>query len=368
MSLRDCSRIAELLVAAVLSSVPGDAATWAFAVSGDSRNCGDVAMPSIAAGAIKDGAKFYWHLGDFRAMYGVDEDIGKGGGPADLKAYRQLAWGDFILHQLGPFGAMPVFLSRGNHDEAGVKTRAEYLTEFAAWLDQGPIKEQRLRDDPADNVVKTYYHWIQSGVDFVTLDNAADYQFEPAQMAWFEQVLDRAAANPEVKTVVSGMHRALPDSLSTGHGMNDSPQGITSGRQAYHDLVQFRKKTGKRVYVLASHSHIYISDVYDTPCRREHPDEVLPGWIVGTAGAVRYRLPAEHGSAKQAETDVYGYLLGTVADDGSINFEFKRIKEGEIAEQTKQRYSHELIHWCFAHNTGDYVPQGPPQPPNCPAP
>jgi hypothetical protein len=40
-----------------------------FAVSGDSRNCGDIAMPAIAAGVRKDGAQFYWHLGDYRAIY-----------------------------------------------------------------------------------------------------------------------------------------------------------------------------------------------------------------------------------------------------------------------------------------------------------
>jgi hypothetical protein len=41
--------------------------TWKFAVSGDSRNCGDIVMPAIAAGVLKSGAEFYWHLGDFRS-------------------------------------------------------------------------------------------------------------------------------------------------------------------------------------------------------------------------------------------------------------------------------------------------------------
>ena len=47
---------------------------WTFAVSGDSRNCGDVVMPSIAAAAAQNNAAFYWHLGDLRAIYAVDED------------------------------------------------------------------------------------------------------------------------------------------------------------------------------------------------------------------------------------------------------------------------------------------------------
>ncbi|MGC1169815.1 MAG: hypothetical protein WA886_12990, partial [Candidatus Acidiferrales bacterium] len=50
-------------------------APWSFAVSGDSRNCGDVVMPAIAAGVLKDNASFYWHLGDFRKNSDFDEDI-----------------------------------------------------------------------------------------------------------------------------------------------------------------------------------------------------------------------------------------------------------------------------------------------------
>jgi hypothetical protein len=41
---------------------PGE--SWRFVVSGDSRNCGDVVMPGIAAGTKLDDASFYWHLGD----------------------------------------------------------------------------------------------------------------------------------------------------------------------------------------------------------------------------------------------------------------------------------------------------------------
>ena len=50
------------------------AEAWKFAISGDSRNCGDIVMPAIAAGVRSDGAEFYWHLGDYRAMSNFDED------------------------------------------------------------------------------------------------------------------------------------------------------------------------------------------------------------------------------------------------------------------------------------------------------
>jgi hypothetical protein len=42
--------------------------SWKFAVSGDSRNCGDVVMPSIARKVGEDGAAFYGHLGDYWAI------------------------------------------------------------------------------------------------------------------------------------------------------------------------------------------------------------------------------------------------------------------------------------------------------------
>ena len=48
--------------------------TWKFAISGDSRNCGDIVMPAIAESVLKEGASFYWHLGDYRAIYIFDED------------------------------------------------------------------------------------------------------------------------------------------------------------------------------------------------------------------------------------------------------------------------------------------------------
>src|SRR5438067_11219747 len=87
--------------------------TWSFAVSGDSRNCGDIVMPGIAAGARADGAKFYWHLGDFRMTGDFDEDLlaapeYRSRRPS-VAEYQQNAWTDFIAHQIEPFGNVPVF-------------------------------------------------------------------------------------------------------------------------------------------------------------------------------------------------------------------------------------------------------------------
>jgi hypothetical protein len=330
---------------------------WHFAVSGDSRNCGDVAMPAIAAGVKKDGAAFYWHLGDYRAIYDFDEDYRQLHPQANISQYESDAWPDFIQHQIKPFGGTPVYLAIGNHETTAPKTRTDYLIQFADWLLAPPLLAQQLADDPSDHALRAYYHWIQNGVDFITLDNGTDDQFDAAQVKWFQGVLKRAAGNAGVRSIVVGMHKALPDSISSGHSMNDSAQGAASGRSAYDALVAFEHSSGKRVYVVASHSHFFISNVYVTACRAK--ESVLPGWIVGTAGAVRYRLPKDQMGAEQAVADTYGYLLGTVASDGSVHLDFKSISETDIPQATLDEFTPAFVHRCFAENKSNYVPDGP---------
>src|SRR5438094_4472733 len=100
-----------LIVVLAFLALPAAAESWKFAVAGDSRNCGDVVMPAIAAGAKADKAAFYWHLGDFRALYTFDEDMVKAAKtPMTIGAYNAAAWPDFIRNQLGPFTALPVYL------------------------------------------------------------------------------------------------------------------------------------------------------------------------------------------------------------------------------------------------------------------
>jgi hypothetical protein len=108
--------------------------------------------------------------------------------------------------------------------------------------------------------------------------------------------------------------------------------------------------------VLASHSHFVMNNIYATAC---HPDgDVLPGWIVGSAGAVRYRLPQNRGAATVAMTDVYGYLLGTVAPDGTVTFEFREVKEDDVPASVVTEFSQEQVNWCFTQNKAPYTPAG----------
>ena len=326
--------------------------TWHFAVSGDSRNCGDVVMPAIAKAAAADGVHFYWHLGDFRAIYMFDEDYRQehiSSGAPTIRDYLAGAWPDFIDNQLKPFDKTPVFLAFGNHELIAPKTRPELIAQFADWLNAAPIREQRLRDDPKDHTVRGYYHWIEDSIDFITLDNASPGQFDAAQTAWIQNLLKRDKEDAGVRAVVVGMHEALPESISIGHSMEQSPEGIESGRKVYGWLLDL--KQSKPVYVLASHSHFFMDGIFNTEYWRAHGG-VLPGWIIGTAGAVRYELPATASDAKAAKTHVYGYMLATVSASKTdpVRFSFHELQESDVPQDVTARFTSAFVHECWTAN------------------
>lgn len=334
---------------------------WRFAVSGDSRNCGDVVMPAIAGSVLRHDVEFYWHLGDFRLGSGIDEDMAQRYTSSSLNMddYSRENWGDFIAHQIAPFGLVPVYLGRGNH-ELPHKTDDDYTKQFAYWLDTPELRRQRAADNPPSNSL-IYSHWQQRHVDFVTMDNAPAAGFSDAQLLWLEGVLAKDKNNPDILTVVVGMHRALPNSLACGHSMNgdagDNPEiaakSLTSGRRAYQDLWKWHKETGKHVYILASHSHFFMERIFETPYwqNTSAPDRgVLPGWIVGTAGAKRYTLPNDLPPDIRAETFVSGYLLGTVSPEGEIRFEFREVTLDDVPNLVYSQYGSKFVQACFLEN------------------
>jgi len=328
--------------------------TWKFAVSGDSRNCGDVVMPAIAAGVKQAGAEFYWHLGDLRMTHDIDQDLAHQ--PEHLAAtltkaeYQAIEWDDFTQSQMVPFGGIPFYLGIGNHETVAPKDRAAFVAQFAQQLDLPNLRAQRLKDDPSDTAPKSYYHWIEHGVDFFNLDNSTKNQFDAEQVEWFEKTLTRDANNARIRTFVIGMHEALPESLAKNHAMDQTPEGVQSGLRVYADLLGIQKRKHKRVYVLASHSHYFMDGTFNSDYWHAHGG-VLPGWIVGTAGAVRYKLPPDSSRARAAQTDVYGFLLGTVGSRGRIQFDFQRINESDVPRAITSRYTPEFVHWCFAENS-----------------
>jgi hypothetical protein len=327
--------------------------SWKFAFSGDSRDCGDIVMPAVARGVHKSGAVFYWHLGDFRAIYLVDEDmappaaLGLHNQPPALSAYQKEAWPDFIAHQIVPFGTLPFYLIIGNHETVAPMTREAWLIQFADWLEAPALRAQRLKDDSSDRKLHAYYHWSVRNIDFIALDNSTPDQFDSDQMKWLHAVLARDEAAPDIRTIVVGMHEALPGSLSRLHSMSESPSGDTSGREAYEALWHAHDSAHKRVYVLASHSHYYMDNIFETA---DWKGKVLPGWIIGTAGARRDPLPREITPSQRAQTNIYGYMIATVAADGAVSFEFRLMSIDDLRAANGSAYPEALIRWCVENN------------------
>ncbi|MDD5542789.1 MAG: metallophosphoesterase [Acidobacteriia bacterium] len=317
-------------------------------------------MPKIAASIQSNQAKapveFYVHLGDLRRMFDIDCDMAIRQSPGfDCKTRKQPlgrnamndylnhAWSDFVDQQIKPFGSLPFFVGIGNHELYANRTRQDFERTFQPWLTQEVLHSQRMSDAGKGiltNEGDTTYHFVHRGVDFIYLDNADGPAFTASQVLWLSKILAVDAKNAEIKTIVVGLHAALPFSKARGHAMDDSCQGRCSGEQVYDMLYRAQNLEGpadqqKEVYVIASHSHLFLEDVYNTP---EHRGQVLPGWIVGTAGAEQYTNFIR-----------YGYLLVEVRPDGTLHPDFREVTaqspplaEGPGAEA--------LTKFCFEQN------------------
>src|SRR5580698_6491333 len=340
-----------ILVLSAPSLAPAREGKWSFAISGDSRNCGDFVMPAIAAKVKAEKDAFYWHLGDFRWMSEPDQDLIAMEYPANtltLENYHKVAWDDFLTHQMAAFGSFPVFLGRGNHETVPPMTREGYVAKFAPYLDRSDVEAQRVKDGEAAAPVGPWYHWTKNGVDFITLDNASKEEFTDAQLHWLRGVLDRdLAPNSGIQAIVAGMHEALPHSTGAEHAMDDWDRGRQTGEQVYgwfHDA----QAAGKHVYLIASHSHYYSPDIFNAPYWVQHLGTPVPGWIIGTAGARRYKLPPDaHAGAK---THIYGFMRGTVHQDGTIDFKLQELSEKDLDEARWPNAPASAIHECYVDN------------------
>ena len=353
-----------LVAIAASASAQTSTPTWTFAVSGDSRDCGDFVVPAIATQVKAEKDLFYWHLGDFRNIRKQDQDLVSmlpPGPPLTLQAYQKIAWDDFLAHQMASFGDLPVYLSRGNHEVIPPMTRDGYITKFSNFLNRPDIAAQRKIDEAAELKVdanydgraafgtQPWYHWIRDGVDFITLDNADYDEFSVPQMRWLRTVLNLdLAPNSGIRSIVVGMHEALPNSTSADHGMNDWANGVHTGETVYTWLYD-ANAAGKHVYVIASHSHFYSPNIFYAYYWYEYYSKtMLPGWIIGTAGAHRYALP--QGAYEGSKTYIYGYMQGTVHADGTIDFALHELSENDLIQSKWPNATLAAIKDCVDNN------------------
>jgi hypothetical protein len=61
-------------------------------------------------------------------------------------------------------------------------------------------------------------------------------------------------------------------------------------------------------------------------------------------------LPAGTVAGPKAQTDVYGYLLGTAGADGSIAFSFQQIQAADLLGTSQGKYPESLVRWCVDEN------------------
>jgi Calcineurin-like phosphoesterase len=342
--------------------------TWYFALSGDSRDCGNLIVPKIAAAIEKNRetapVELYWHMGDFRRMYDIDCDVLSRLHPGydcvlrpagalainEMGEYLDRAWSNFLDEQIDPFGALPVYLGIGNHELYSGKTRNDFQKTFQKWLTQKSIHQQRMDDNrrkvgtgPGQGGFRStdgtpFYHFILHGIDFIYLDNADETSFSADQLLWLQNVVAADLLDPRVRSLVVGMHEALPYSLSRGHAMDATCQGVCSGSQVY-DLLA-RVQTLKHVYVFASHSHLFQEKIFDG--QPEHAGQALPGWIVGTAGAEQYLF-------HEGDPIRYGYVEVAVHPDGTLDVAFRDVTRDSPPVPTWQG-AEALTEFCFTSN------------------
>jgi 3',5'-cyclic AMP phosphodiesterase CpdA len=227
-----------------------------YAAGGDSRDDAAGVIPWAFGEARRRQVAAFLYLGDMELSPELDgnfrtDDLG------GIPFYPVLG-----NHEIKLFGAFAVHwkvldaLSQA-HDER------EFRKRFL-WKTCTPV-QSAFRD----KVV--YSTDLPGGVHFVALDNVSQKGFGEEQHGWLAADLERAHANPLVRHIVVGMHKALARNGVTTHSMDeDCPQGLEDTEWA----LPLFKATGVEL-ILASHEHLYA----------KFEQGGIPAYITGGLGA-----------------------------------------------------------------------------------
>src|SRR5712692_11717268 len=108
----------------------------------------------------------------------------------------------------------------------------------------------------------------------------------------------------------------------------------------------------------------FLEFKFDSAIRGDGGEQIAVNVGLRIAGAADVLQDVSRASDPQ--TDVYGYLLATVSADGAVKFEFKKLSTDDVPQSVKDRFTPDFVNQCFSGNKNTFVPQGGPQPPNCP--
>ena len=209
--------------------------SWRFAVSGDSRNCGDVVMPAIAAGVkqirrrVLLAPRRFAPISAMRTKtFASSPSISPR--PLTKTEYPGIAWDDFTQNQMAAFGDTPFYLGIGNHDTVAPEDHAAFVARFSEQLDLPNLRAQRLKDDPSDLAAE----------DVLPLDRArrglssiwttrTETSSSADQVAWLEKTLNRDLPILRFARLWWACTRRFPESLSSNHAMDDSKAAREAG-------------------------------------------------------------------------------------------------------------------------------------------
>src|SRR5204863_8078302 len=121
---------------------------------------------------------------------------------------------------------------------------------------------------------------LTGAVHFVALDNVSQRGFGADQLAWLDADLKTARADPAVKWIIVGMHKALAKNGVAKHAMDeDGDKAIADSDSAPALFLQYQV-----TLIVASHIHEYAKFVQGG----------IPSYITGGLGAPLARAPSEN--------------------------------------------------------------------------
>lgn len=329
--------IAVLGLCAPAQGKPAGDAPWVFTAAGASADCGSAVMPAIAAASRAQHAAFHWHLGGFRHGSKVDKDalflrvMQTPGGVPGILDYAGVAQGDVREHQIKLFAGERIYTTFGAPEEERPLTKYQFQITLREQFEYPELVAQRAADGDrlanGHGLSPPYYHWRERNVEFISIDTSSERWPEPAQQRWIERVVTRAIVDERIRTVVVATHEPLPHSRALE--VDCPPRAVVERREGLYQTFARVAAAGKRIYLLSASQHYFLNDLYATPYWQsaEHGAVVLPGVMVGTAGAERMLAP---GSPPDAAPGDYGYLRAEVAADGEIRFAFVPLTRAEL--------------------------------------
>ena len=326
-------------------------------MSGDSRNCGDIVMPAIASGVLASRSEFYWHLGDFRAIYAFDEDMVP---PALIGTAAQTADHHHLRdHCLARFHRSPVRALWHTSHPAEPRESRDHPARHARTIPAYNLPTGWIHLRCAHSACRTIRRIINCARTITgsiaisissRMDNAGPDKFDAAQLTWFHSVVDRAEKSPAIQTLVVGMHAALPGQLGRrpqheqlGAGQRDRPPGLRRVVARADRRAQESLPPGQPLSLL-------YGRCVSTPLPGKA--RCCPDGSWAPPGAVRYRLPA--GIAARAEGhDRRLRLYGRHRRRGWLGRRLPSNRYGLedlLARPASGKYPPSLVRWCVDQN------------------